>query len=276
MTTYPNKVSVDFNDINKTKGFLNHNETAFEFIGPDREPVKLHSIDKYLQVAEIIRNTGCPNYKQARIPIISGLNIPAWEGLLQDYSDKFLIQYLKFGFPLSLRCPSNLGKMDIANHFSAISEATAVTSYIEKELALGAMVGPANKIDSPHVHCSPMLTRPKDNNKRRVILNLSHPPGNSVNDEANRFEFDKRPFTLRLPVIDDITEAICDKQDPVFFKIDIARAFRNLRADPVDALKFGIRWQDQYFLDGGIAFGWVHGTSVFQMIADAIAHIMRK
>ena len=121
-----------------------------------------------------------------------------------------------------------------------------------------------------------MLTRPKDNNKRRVILNLSHLPGNSINEEVNRFEFDNRPFTLRLPVIDDITEAIHDKQDPVLFKIDIARAFRNLRADPVEALKFGIRWQDQYFLDGGIAFGWVHGTSVFQMVKDTIAHIMRK
>ena len=35
--THPNKVSADFNDINKTKGFLNHDETTFEFIGPDRE-----------------------------------------------------------------------------------------------------------------------------------------------------------------------------------------------------------------------------------------------
>ena len=41
-------------------------------------------------------------------------------------------------------------------------------------------------------------------------------------------------------------------------------------------LKFGIKWQDQYFLDGGIAFGWVHGTSAFQMVMDVIAHIMRK
>ena len=43
-------------------------------------------------------------------------------------------------------------------------------------------------------------------------------------------------FTLRLPVINDIMEAICVKQDPVLFKIDIARAFRNLRADCVENL----------------------------------------
>ena len=107
--------------------------------------------------------------KQARIPIISGLNIPACKVHLQDYFDKFLIKYLKFGFPLSLKCPTNLGKTH--NHFSAISKARAVTSYIEKEIALGAMVCPSHQIDPPHIHFSPMLTRPKDNNKRRVILN---------------------------------------------------------------------------------------------------------
>ena len=52
--THLNKVSADFNDINKTKGFLNHDKMTFEFIGLDKEPVKLASIDKYLQVVEII------------------------------------------------------------------------------------------------------------------------------------------------------------------------------------------------------------------------------
>ena len=59
------------------------------FIGPDRKPVKLDPIDKYLQVADVIRKTGCPNYKQACIPIVSGLNISVWEGHLQDHFDKF-------------------------------------------------------------------------------------------------------------------------------------------------------------------------------------------
>ena len=76
-----------------------------------------------------------------------------------------------------------------------------------------------------------------------TLPQVNCPCGNSVNDEVNRFEFDSRPFTLRLPVIDDITEAICGShlQDPVLFKNDIARVFKNLRAYPVDALKFGIK-----------------------------------
>ena len=46
-------------------------------------------------------------------------------------------------------------------------------------------------------------------------------------------------------------------------KIDVARAFRNSRVDPADALKFGIKWDNEYFLDSVIAFGWVHGRSAF-------------
>ena len=59
-------------------------------------------------------------------------------------------------------------------------------------------------------------------------------------------------------------------------KIDVARAFRNLRVDPSDALKFGIKWDNKYFLDKGIVFGWVHGTSVFQMVSNAVTYIMSK
>ena len=217
--THSNKIAKDYNDPSKTRGFLNHSQATFTFNGPDRDPIRLHSIDKYLQVAEVIRGSGCPNYREACIPIVSSLNIAAWEEHLQGYFDKFLIQSLKFGFPLSLKCPMNLAKTDITNHFSATSEAKAVTKYIEKEIELGAMLVFANKVSSSHFHYSPMLTRPKENNKRRVILNLSPPPGHSLNDKVDRLKFDNWNFTFER-------DAICNKQDPVLFKVDIAHAFK--------------------------------------------------
>ena len=56
----------------------------------------------------------------------------------------------------------------------------------------------------------------------------------------------------------------------------MARAFRNLRADPADSLKFSIYWRGVYYVDVGIAFGWTHGSSSFQILSDAIAYIMSK
>ena len=59
----------------KSFGFHDHHPKKFSFIGPDRAPQHIDSIDAYLGVAEIIRDTGIPNYVQARIPLISGLNM---------------------------------------------------------------------------------------------------------------------------------------------------------------------------------------------------------
>ena len=134
---------------------------------------------------------------------------------------------------------------------------------------------PVDKVEFNEFHCSPLLTRPKDGNKRRIILDLSYPKGNSVNDTVNRSFFDGYPFLLKLPTIDDIVNEItkddCEKD---LFKIDIARAFRNLRVDPADAFKFGIQWKGQYYLDVSVAFGWVHGSAAFHMLSDVITYVM--
>ena len=161
---------------------------------------------------------------------------------MRDYPDEFLYQYLKFGFPLSLVDPSSLHNVEICNHPSALAYPKVVDQYISKEVGLGAMLGPCDYRDFDHYPCSILLTRPKDRNKRRVILNLSHPYGASVNDSVSKSHFDGRRFTLKFPSIDDIVQDILEIEDPVIFKIDVARAFHNLRIDPVDAVKFGISW----------------------------------
>ena len=76
--------SVDINDPHKTTGYLAHDSTAFEFIGPDRLPWCMDTVDQYVAVAKIIQSTGLPNYRAARIPVSSALNIPAWEAYLLD------------------------------------------------------------------------------------------------------------------------------------------------------------------------------------------------
>ena len=172
--------------------------------------------------------------------------------------------------------PDSLHITDIKNHASATSFSKHIQEYIDKETSLGAMLGPANSVASPYFHCLPLLSRPKDTNKRRVILNLSYPYGASLNDADTRYKFDGRPFTLKFPSIDDIADAIRhDVIDTVLFKIDVACAFRNLRVDPVDATKLGISWDGKFYLDPSIAFGWTHGSAAFHMVSDAVTHILK-
>ena len=192
---------------------------------------------------------------------------------LKDYPDQRLFQYLKFGFPLSPTNPDMLHNTEIKNHFSALQYPTA--DYLDKEKSLGAMLGPVSRVNYPGFHCSPLLTRPKDTDKRRVILNLSYPHGCSLNDNVDKLHFDGKKFVLKFPSIDDIVHEVSKYSTEVLIsKIDISRAFRNLRVDPADRIKFGIKWKDAFFLDITAAFGWVHGSSSFQLAADAITYIM--
>ena len=78
-------------------------------------------------------------------------------------------------------------------------------------------------------------------------MNLSYPKGQSLNDHVDKLNFDGRPFTLKCSSVDDIEECILQVEDPLIFKTDIARAFRNLKVDPVDALKFGLTWNDALY-----------------------------
>ena len=151
---------------NKTRGFLFQDPGDFLFTGPDRDFVDIDSIDKCIQVAEIIKSTGQPNYRQARFPISSGLNLQAWEHYLQHYPHQNLLQYLKFGFLLSIECPDDLCNTCIVNHHSATQYPDAVQQYLNNEIMHGAIIDPVDSVPSANFHCSPLLTRPKDMGKR--------------------------------------------------------------------------------------------------------------
>ena len=231
----PNKIHCDVYLPDKTVGFLNHSVDEFQFIGPDRFPVNITEVDQCLNIASTIASNGLPNYAKARIPLTSGLNIEEWEKELVDYPDKMLIEYFKFGFPLSLSDPEPLNNTSISNHHSALQYPTAVDDYLQKEISLGAIIGPVDHGGSDMYQCLPLLSSPKGNQTRRIILNISHPYGNSVNDRLPRDKFDGKAFTLRFASVDTIVETIITLTDcdPVLYKIYIARAFRNIRVDPV-------------------------------------------
>ena len=106
-------------------------------------------------MADIILGTGVPNYRMARIPIKSGLNVEAWEHHLSDYADKRLLQYIKFGYPLSLNNPQELCNKEITYHYSACQYPKQVQEYLDKEKEIGSLLGPADNITHSQYHCSP-------------------------------------------------------------------------------------------------------------------------
>ena len=141
---------------------------------------------------------------------------------------------------------------------------------------MGAVLCPVDNIIHEKFHCSPLLTRPKDVNKRRVILNLSHIKDNSLNSHVGADNYDSSPFILKFPTVDDIADKIVrSTEDTVLFKVDIECAFRNLRVNPAHSLKCGISWRGAFYIDVGIVFRWMHGSASFQIYLTQY-HISRK
>ena len=226
-----------------------------------RDPIELHNE---------VKKHDLPNYLGARIPVPSHLNIHAWETLLEGYWDRQLLECLKFGFPLGFNRTCSLSH-DKDNHKSATQFPDHVTRYIEEEKQFGAIIGPFDKPPIKNLHYSPFMTRHKPNsNNRRVILDLSWPKGESVNDGVEKNGYMGADSKLTFPTIGDLTQELVKiGKGAHIFKVDVSRAFRHLNVDPRNYDLLGVNW-GVTFIDTRILFGSRHGSQFFQRASNAV------
>ena len=147
-----------------------------------------------------VRATVIPNYIGERIPVSSGLKIPAWRALLTDYHDKQLPDFLEFGWPADYSAETPPVSV-MANHYNDAESVLHMEDYINTKLAHGSLLGPFDAPPfQPWTQVSPWMTRPKrGSNKRCVIVDLSYPKESSVNAGIRRAQYQGRPFTYIHP-----------------------------------------------------------------------------
>ena len=106
-------------------------------------------------------------------------------------------------------------------------------------------------------------------------MDLSWPPGQSVNAGVKKDVYLDTVYSLHYPSIDNITEALV-KLGPAaqLYKIDISRAFRHVRVDPGDIYLLGFQVDRRQYIDVSTPFGFRHGSLFFQRCSDAIRYIM--
>ena len=222
----------------------------------------------FIPVTTLKLYTGEPTYYET-IPdiirlhchthVVSQLNIPAWREYLTTYWDQQLLDLLEFGFPLDFDRNSALHSTEL-NHKSALDYINHIDQYLQEELSYQAIYGPFD--NKPiQMHISPLMSRSEQNSdKRRTIIDLSWPHGASVNDRVSKVSYLDSYFTLTYPSVDNIVDKIKSiGPGAKLFKIDIARAFRQLRVDPGDLDLLGIK-HTSYFLDGLVPFGFRYGS----------------
>ena len=168
--------------------------------------------------------------------------------------------------------------LNLPNHSSGNQHPIQVASYLDKEMKLGAMVGPFDFSPFEWTRTNTIMVRPKKEvGKFHVILDLSFPEGNSVNGFVPSLSYDGGPYKLRLPTALDLAEEIA-KTGPMcyLYKLYLARAYRQLPSDPLDWLLLGVHWENKYWFDKSIPFGLGHGAMNCQRVTSAICYAVDK
>ena len=159
-----------------------------------------------------------------------------------------------------------------ANMPSAIESPGPVHQYLKTECAAGRVAGPFEQKEVPNVHISRFGVIPKKGQpgEWRLILDLSFPPGKSINDGI-----EKELRSLQFPIIDQAVEHILQlKPRALLAKVDIVHAFRNIPVHPDDRHLLGMKWDGKVFIDLTLPFGLRSSPRIFTTVADVFEWIL--
>ena len=108
--------------------------------------------------------------------------------------------------------------------------------------------------------------------KWRLIVDLSHPRGHSVNDGIP-----KSLCSLKYVTIDEAIQGILQLgRGALLAKIDIKSAFRLLPVHPADRHMLGMQWKDGAYIDTCLPFGLRSAPKLFNILSEFLAWIAKE
>ena len=214
------------------------------------------------------------------------MNIPFLRSWLTDFYDSRLCDFLEFGFPLGIKdCESvlrDISKKELwkfKNHKGAFNYPNEITKYLEKEALNKAIIGPfKNNPFSSGMKISPLNSVPKkESSDRRVILDLSFPKGNSVNDYINKKEYLDEKVEIVFPKVDDFVQLIKAKgRGCLLYKCDLARAYRQIPICPSSFNYVAFCWKKHIYFDSVLTMGSRSAAYCCQLVTNAIVFMLFK
>ena len=146
--------------------------------------------------------------------------------------------------------------------------------YIQNELSLGRISGLYPLSQCLEVHTSRFGVIPKNHqpNKWRLIIDLSHPQGNSVNDGIPQ-----HLYSLSYVSVDDaILNILQSGKGTMLAKIDVESASHLLPVHRTDRHLLAMKWKEYIYIDGCIPFGLRSAPKLFNILADILSWIAHK
>ena len=226
-----------------------------------------------------VYQSGKPNIDLCQIPVPSNWKFDYLYEQLVDYNDQQVIQLLRFGFPLEFDHQVQYTSHILPNHKGATMYPDEMDAYIHKELTKGTMIGPFNQNPfGKRAKFSPMNTREKrDSTDRRVIMDLSFPPGASINDGIDKDNYRSTAVTLKLPNIFVLADKIVRIGPKArLFKRDLTGAFKQIPICIGDIHLLGFTYRGLYYFDITLPQGLSNSCYICQRVTDMIMYIYAK
>ena len=226
-----------------------------------------------LQALEATATHAGPKCFQAATP----LQLAQWDEALAEHPDQSFARYVRTGIRDGFHIGADRAKLSLlpgpGNFQSVYSHTHLVQAHIAKEVAEGRLLGPIPEHLAPLCHTSPigLIPKPHQPGKWRLIVDLSTPPGHSVND-AIAPEVSRMRYTSVLDAADMIRNL---GPGTLMAKMDLQNAYRVLPIHPDDHPLLGISWCDAIFIDTALPFGLRSAPKIFSPFADALAWVMQ-
>ena len=200
-----------------------------------------------------------------------------WERHLATYPNRELTQFFIAGITSGFRlgCKPSLQKLKSSrkNLVSCQEHPEIVNKYLANELKESRIAGPFNKLSIPDAHISRFGVIPKKSaGKWRLIVDLSHPHGFSVNDAIP-----KELCSLHYVTIDTaIRHILTLGPGALIAKLDIKDAFRLLPIHPSDRHLLAMHWNSAIYIDTCLPFGLRSAPKLFNILADLLTWMLER
>ena len=214
-----------------------------------------------------LRNLYCPLPLAVSTPVMVFRLGP----LLRDFpvaaTVDFLLRGFHFGFDIGFRGTFSDLNSRPRNLLSARANAAKVSAAVAKEVSRGHTSGPFCSPPFLHPHCSPLGSAPKPDGSVRLVLDLSSPRGDAVNEGIDPSE-----FACRYSKFDDAVDVVVHLGRGAWLaKVDIQHAFRLCPVRPAQWPLLCFRWADRFFVDTRLPFGCRSSPCIFNAFAGALA-----
>ena len=234
------------------------------------------STQNFIEAHRSVIRSGKHNFEGARIPIPTSIRYDRLRDLLGvgiTAKETRTLELLEFGMPLD--CNPSFGcRKQQKNHHSALSFKSAIDDFIAKATKSQAILGPFEVAPIAGLCFSPIMSVPKDDDKRRVIVDFSYPSGSSINDGIPPSTYLGDIAEYNLPSVQAMVDRVNELgQGCLLFKRDLKGAFRQFSIDPGDYRFTGLLWNGKVFVDTKLAMGLRSAAFCCQAVTEIVAKI---